>query len=198
MISLVLFFFVSVGCVLNIVDLSVDDPREEALVLVNDLVRVRTNYTLQNVLKYSLDKIIQASQVENTGNKNNCGVMNNVLQKMIEKNAALTILGRMVDTISCNKQYLQQMKELIEKYVIPDFDSSYSFLRAGACWTISQFYKIAYKNENTARLIVNGCLKCLVKENEAVVKVSACKALSRIILNSNCTLILIYICSYTV
>lgn len=169
---------------------SLVDPREEALSLIEDLVQVRTKYTLENVLKHAFNKITESSKlVRECQNDNTFHNNNDILHKMIEKDGWSMILGKLADIITQNEKYSQEMIELIHTCIIFDFNSKYWFSRAGAFRIIAQFDEIIMQHscikENSRRLIINGCLQCLADKNKPLIKVEACNAIARLVLHDN-------------
>ena len=177
------YVYVLVGLIstINILDVTVN-ARESAVTLIKDLVASRKKHVLEKLFKQAVHTVEEASEQQKV-NQSDTNI--DKFEKMIEKDAALTILGRLAVTIIRDKQYLQKMTELIEKYVIPDFNSKYFFFRARACWIISIYDDIEYKDKNIDKLCANGCVRCLIQNKQGAVKVAACQALSTIVFDTN-------------
>ena len=73
---------------------------------------------------------------------------------------------------------MQNMEQILEKFVHPELTNKIGFLRYRACQMYSRFGFIDFTNKNNIKLAVEGIYKCL-KDEELPVRVAAAIALNQ-------------------
>lgn len=78
---------------------------------------------------------------------------------LIQKEAILRSLGYLRDLIMQVDQF--KMEELLEKYLLPEFNSNVGFLRACACQVFGKYggkseYSLEFKNKDNIAAAVKG------------------------------------------
>jgi hypothetical protein len=97
----------------------------------------------------------------------------------LDKDSGLQIMCAISDYSKASPIIQEQMEEFIKTYVLPDFDSSHSFLRARACQLITCYSDVTLTNDTLER-VYQQVLKCL-DSLELVVKLKATLALQALL-----------------
>eukprot|EP01083_Nonionella_stella_P035598 97113_1 len=159
------------------------DPRSSALKLIQDLVRIRSRYTFDKLLEFS-QKVISSS--------GSCGgdkSASQIMDQMVDKDAVLCILGQLSNILrrANEEAYCGALRSLIMQHVVPDFSSTFGFLRARACWLVGKYWKLSFCRREWQS--IGMCVIKSLHDAELPVQMEASSGLSKIVLEQSGELI---------
>lgn len=88
------------------------------------------------------------------------------------KDGALCAVGALNYKLKRSSEYAPHLQALLIAYVYPEFESPHGFLRARACWVLSQFYDAPFADEAAFLAGLERVLRCL-QDPELPVRVAA-------------------------
>lgn len=101
------------------------------------------------------------------------GVLNNPQTNPKPKDGALHMIGSIASVLMKKPLYKDQLEQLITNYVLPLFACPQGFLRARACWMLSYFVSIEFKNPATIVAATQAVFQCILGDPDLPVKVEA-------------------------
>lgn len=100
-----------------------------------------------------------------------------------QKDGALHVVGALADILLKKNLYKDQMEAMLVSYVFPEFQSSFGYLRARACWVLHYFCAIPFRIEVNLVQALQLTQNCLLHDTELPVKVEAAISLQMVINN---------------
>lgn len=144
------------------------DPRVTATDLLVQFVRVRTRDTLEAVMT-SVHQIVQNAQSPPED-----------INKMIQKDAALKMLGSLSELLTDHPQVSAFAEKIIVSSVISDFQCNFGVLKARACWMAGKFSNMSFSNPQIAKALMEGVIRCL-SDPQFPVQMDAAVAISQLL-----------------
>lgn len=97
------------------------------------------------------------------------------------KEALLTAVGSLFHIIKEHNQYSAEMQNLLQNYVMPEFENSVGFMRLRACWMYSRFASFPFNSAEHQELALSK-ICALTNDAELPVKVEAATALPKLLI----------------
>lgn len=108
-------------------------------------------------------------------------VLNNPTADPKAKDGALHMIGSISSVLLKKPLYKDQLEQLLVSYVFPLFSCSTGFLRTRACWALSYFSGIEFKNPNNIMMATQAVIQCILADQELPVKVEAALSLQNLL-----------------
>ncbi|CAK8692133.1 unnamed protein product [Clavelina lepadiformis] len=99
------------------------------------------------------------------------------------KDGALHIIGSLGDTLLKRKMYKDQLELMLVTHVIPEFRSSFGYMRARACWVVQHFSEAKIRKKESMTAITDGLKFLLINDKDLPVRVEAAMALQSFLTN---------------
>ncbi|CAD8063756.1 unnamed protein product [Paramecium sonneborni] len=99
---------------------------------------------------------------------------------LIKKEALLWGIESLVHQISKISSIQGGLEQILEKYILQEFQNPVGFLRARACHLFNEYGSIEFKNKQNIQLAVQGISKCIL-DKELPVRVAAAISFSQIL-----------------
>eukprot|EP00128_Syssomonas_multiformis_P012794 Colp12_sorted_trinity150504_noHs@10933 len=129
-------------------------PVSAAELLVHEMCNLRGKQTLMPIMQFC-NTILHRYQTAPAEQRN-----------PREKDGALHIIGTVADVLHKNETFKPQMEYMLVTHVFPEFSSPYGFLRARACWIMSEFARVEYKDANNLLQAMTALVHCLKDHGE--------------------------------
>lgn len=94
-------------------------------------------------------------------------------EKSRRRDGALYMIGSVAEILLKRKEYRDQLEEMLNVYIFPEFNSRHGHMRARACWVLQSFGDIKFKNEQTLIRILDFAIEKLLRDPDLPVKVEA-------------------------
>lgn len=101
-----------------------------------------------------------------------------------QKDGALHMMGALAEALTKKKIYKKEMQPALTNYILPEFGSTFGFLRARACWVVQQFSVMEFTSEE----VLDTTIKCVLgalTDVELPVQVEAGIAIKHLIENQD-------------
>jgi len=99
-----------------------------------------------------------------------------------QKDGALHMMGALAEALTKKKVYKKEMQSVLTNYILPEFGSTFGYLRARACWVVQQFSIIDFTSEEILDNTIKYVLGALT-DAELPVQVEAGIAIKHLIEN---------------
>lgn len=100
-----------------------------------------------------------------------------------EKDAALHMIGVLVETLGKRQPYKSQIDTILTTYILSELQNPAGHMRGRACWTLQYFSEVKFNNPEIVKEIMRVSANALLNDCELPVKVEAGIAL-QIFINS--------------
>ncbi|KNC79578.1 hypothetical protein SARC_08026 [Sphaeroforma arctica JP610] len=84
-----------------------------------------------------------------------------MMQQGRRKDGALCMIGTLARLINKKKELKGTLETMLMTHVIPEFSSSFGFMRARACWVMQYFHGVALRNEAVVIECMDSIIRCL-------------------------------------
>jgi hypothetical protein len=153
------------------------DPRVTAIGLLQTLCRYRQKDSLPMILPF-VHETLTTYNTSSDSEKN-----------YYAKDGVMVTISSLTTILRGHETYKNNLEPFIISHIIPEFQSSYDFLRYRACWCIEYFTEEEWGNPVTLQAIISGLLAGL-KDPSLIVQASAAASLKHVITSNGATDIL--------